>query len=248
MPLESATFITNLVASNPASTDTVSQADDHIRLIKQVLKTTFPNLNAPVTATPAQLNSSVPTGFIGMWSGSIATIPAGWGICDGSSGRPDLRDRFIVGAGSTYSIGNTGGANAVTLIEANLPAHTHSFSGTGSSNEVDLSHSHDFSGTTVAEGIHNHNLQKYPSGSSYSTYYDIANTNAFNTSGALISDGGKPTTSAGSHQHTYSGTTSPFNGNHSHTITVSGVIDSTGSGTGHENRPPYYALAFIIKL
>jgi len=242
MPLESATFITNLVASNPASTDTVSQADDHIRLIKQVLKTTFPNLNAPVTATPAQLNSSVPTGFIGMWSGSIATIPAGWGICDGSSGRPDLRDRFIVGAGSTYSIGNTGGANAVTLIEANLPAHTHSFSGTGSSNEVDLSHTHTFSGTTDGGGSHSHTRL------STSTASGGSNSGAWTV---VAADGGTTTTSTaivGNHTHTYSGTTSSFSGNHSHTITVSGVIGSTGSGTGHENRPPYYALAFIIKL
>ena len=242
MPLESATFITNLVASNPASTDTVSQADDHIRLIKQVLKTTFPNLNAPVTATPAQLNSSVPTGFIGMWSGSIATIPAGWGICDGSSGRPDLRDRFIVGAGSTYSIGNTGGANAVTLIEANLPAHTHSFSGTGSSSEVDLSHTHTFSGTTDGGGSHSHSRL------STSTASGGSNSGAWTV---VAADGGTSTTSTaavGNHTHTYSGTTSSFSGNHSHTITVSGVIDSTGSGTDHENRPPYYALAFIIKL
>jgi len=242
MPLESATFITNLVASNPASTDTVSQADDHIRLIKQVLKTTFPNLNAPVTATPAQLNSSVPTGFIGMWSGSIATIPAGWGICDGSSGRPDLRDRFIVGAGSTYSIGNTGGANAVTLIEANLPAHTHSFSGTGSSSEVDLSHTHTFSGTTDGGGSHSHTRL------STSTASGGSNSGAWTV---VAADGGTSTTSTaavGNHTHTYSGTTSSFSGNHSHTITVSGVVGTTGSGTGHENRPPYYALAFIIKL
>jgi len=242
MPLESATFINNLVASNPASTDTVSQADDHIRLIKQVLKTTFPNLNAPVTATPAQLNSSVPTGFIGMWSGSIATVPAGWGLCDGNSGRPDLRDRFIVGAGSTYTIGTTGGANTVTLVEANLPSHAHSFSGTGTSSAVDLSHNHTFSGTTDGGGSHSHTRL------STSTASGGSNSGAWTV---VAADGGTSTTSTaavGNHTHTYSGTTSSFSGNHSHPITVSGVVGTTGSGTGHENRPPYYALAFIIKL
>ena len=242
MPLESATFINNLVASNPASTDTVSQADDHIRLIKQVLKTTFPNLNAPVTATPAQLNSSVPTGFIGMWSGSIATVPAGWGLCDGNSGRPDLRDRFIVGAGSTYTIGATGGANTVTLVEANLPSHAHSFSGTGTSSAVDLSHNHTFSGTTGGGGSHVHS--RLSSGSAP----DGNNTGLWTV---VRGSGGTSTTNTnaiGDHVHGYSGTTSTFSGNHSHTITVSGVVGTTGSGTGHENRPPYYALAFIIKL
>lgn len=56
MALESATHISDLVVSNPAATDQVSQADDHLRLIKTVLKTTFPNANSPITATPADLN------------------------------------------------------------------------------------------------------------------------------------------------------------------------------------------------
>jgi microcystin-dependent protein len=55
-----------------------------------------------------------------MWSGSIASIPTGWLLCNGSSGTPDLRDRFIVGAGSTYAVAATGGsANAITV------SHTH---------------------------------------------------------------------------------------------------------------------------
>jgi microcystin-dependent protein len=245
MPLESATFINNLVASNPASTDTVSQADDHIRLIKQVLKSTFPNLNAPVTATAAQLNSSVPTGFIGMWSGSIATVPTGWGLCDGTSGKPDLRDRFIVGAGTTYTIGATGGANTVTLVEANLPSHTHSFSGTGASSAVDLSHNHTFSGTTGGGGSHVHSRLSI-------SVAAAAGTSSSTGAGTVVAPNpGTSTTNTnaiGDHVHGYSGTTSTFSGNHSHTITVSGVVGTTGSGTGHENRPPYYALAFIIKL
>ena len=56
MGLETGTFIDDLVGSNPAATDGLAQADDHLRLIKTVLKTTFPNVNGAVTATPAQLN------------------------------------------------------------------------------------------------------------------------------------------------------------------------------------------------
>jgi len=49
-------------------------------------------------------------GMIQLWSGSIASIPAGWHLCDGTGGTADLQDRFIVGAGSTYAVDATGGA------------------------------------------------------------------------------------------------------------------------------------------
>jgi len=49
-------------------------------------------------------------GMIQLWSGSIASIPAGWHLCDGTGGTVDLQDRFIVGAGSTYAVDATGGA------------------------------------------------------------------------------------------------------------------------------------------
>lgn len=52
----------------------------------------------------------IPRGMICMWSGSATAVPAGWALCDGTNGTPDLRDRFIVGAGSTYASGATGGA------------------------------------------------------------------------------------------------------------------------------------------
>ena len=69
----------------------------------------------------------LPAGVIVMWSGSIATIPTGWLLCNGTNGTPNLQDRFIVGAGSTYAVADTGG-NA----NATLPSHTH----TGSTNTV----------------------------------------------------------------------------------------------------------------
>ena len=51
----------------------------------------------------------IPAGAIVMWSGSIGSIPAGYYLCDGQNGTPNLKDRFVVGAGSTYAVGNTGG-------------------------------------------------------------------------------------------------------------------------------------------
>lgn len=49
------------------------------------------------------------TGIILLWSGAIGNIPAGWVLCDGNNGTPDLRNRFIVGAGDTYAVDANGG-------------------------------------------------------------------------------------------------------------------------------------------
>jgi hypothetical protein len=63
---------------------------------------------------------SVPIGGIIAWNDALGTIPAGWQLCDGTGGTPDLRDRFVIGAGSIYTPGDTGGANVFVV-----PAHTH---------------------------------------------------------------------------------------------------------------------------
>ena len=59
---------------------------------------------------------NIPKGLICMWSGS--EVPTGWYLCDGENGTPDLRNRFIVGAGDSYAIGNKGGSNTVILNTA----------------------------------------------------------------------------------------------------------------------------------
>jgi hypothetical protein len=61
MALETGTYVNSLVPTNPASTDGLAQADDHIRLIKSTIKNTFPNLTGPVTATQATLNNTPST-------------------------------------------------------------------------------------------------------------------------------------------------------------------------------------------
>jgi len=83
----------------------------------------------------AQAVFAVPTGGIIMWSGSIASIPTGWLLCNGSSGTPDLRDRFVTGAGSTYAVASTGGS-------ANAIVGNHYHGVTGSTNIQSNDHRH----------------------------------------------------------------------------------------------------------
>ncbi len=147
----------------------------------------------------------IPAGLIAMWSGSVVNIPSGWALCDGSNGTPDLRDRFIVGAGGSYNVGNTGGANSVALNTNQIPPHNH-----GAGNlKADTA------------GSHSHKYQTNATTHSASGIY----------SGYLSGPTSKETSSAGAHTHTVSGNTS-----------------NTGGGQAHENRPPYYALCFIMKL
>jgi hypothetical protein len=87
------------------------------------------------TWTSAAAPTAFLTGMIILWSGSIASIPSGFALCDGTSGTPDLRDRFIVGAGSTYAVDATGGS-----ADATLPTHTH----TATSTVTDPGHNHQF--------------------------------------------------------------------------------------------------------
>lgn len=80
-------------------------------------------------ASIAALNT-VPAGVIVMWSGTIATIPTGWVLCNGSNGTPDLRDRFIVGATSDDSgVAKTNVTGSLTQSgDGTIPAHSHTFS------------------------------------------------------------------------------------------------------------------------
>ena len=65
------------------------------------------------------------TGMIILWYGDTSNVPTGFVLCDGSNSTPDLRDRFVIGAGNNFSAGSTGGNNSLTLTEANLPSHRH---------------------------------------------------------------------------------------------------------------------------
>ena len=69
--------------------------------------------------------SAFVTGMIILWYGDTSNIPGGFVLCDGQNSTPDLRDRFIIGAGDNFNAGNTGGNNSITLSTSNLPSHRH---------------------------------------------------------------------------------------------------------------------------
>jgi hypothetical protein len=90
--------------------------------------------------------NTIPSGLITMWSGTIATIPTGWLLCNGSSGTPDLRNRFVIGAfqdtaGVAYTTitgadTQTGGTKDAIVVShthtVTDPGHLHTYTAVGS--------------------------------------------------------------------------------------------------------------------
>jgi len=140
------------------------------------------NVNGGVKADSLVINgvtnSQIPIGLIQIWYGTVASIPPGWELCDGTTGItrsdgngtidvPNLVNRFIRGAASTPQVGQTAGNNTVSLTEANLPGHEHTFNttnaGTQHTHEVNTTQtSHDHGETTdQANAGHGHQDTNY---------------------------------------------------------------------------------------
>ena len=127
--------------------------------------------------------NQIPKGGIIMWSGN--DIPRGFALCDEKNGTPNLINKFIIGTGGNYKIGQTGGNEKIKLSLDQIPPHNHSF---------------------TAKYI-----QK--SGTSNSVYVIPGGNDDWNYPGSKIVG-----------------------------------TSSTGSGNEIDIRPPYYALAYIMKL
>lgn len=144
----------SLLTGNPSKLIRGSEIDSEYNAISTAIATKADTNSPTFTGTPTAPTASagtnslqlattafvttaiattIPSGVILIWSGSSAAIPAGWLLCNGSSGTPDLRNRFIVGAGSTYSVGNKGGsADAVVVSHTHTatvtdPGHSHTY-------------------------------------------------------------------------------------------------------------------------
>lgn len=175
-----------------------------------------------LTSTIDSMNSKLtPVGAIIMWGGNINEIPTGWKLCDGTNGTPDLRSRFVVGYNPSEAdynaIGKTGGAKDVTLTEAQMPSHGH---------------------TTELAGGHAH---------AYADSYYIENNSAID--GARVPGTvleilagnyiGSERTDSDNNRILYRNRMTQSGGQHSH------IVKTSGGDQPHENRPPYYTLAFI---
>lgn len=175
--------------------------------------------------------AALPQGAILIWSGSVASIPSGWQLCNGTNGTPDLRNRFIVGVGPSYSMGATGGENTVTLNPTHLPTHSHPLS-------VSISPAgwHDHGVSVGSGGAHTHGPGQMLQGGAQ-THPAVPGT------GGITVGPGLSMNAAGSHAHSVS---TGAGGGHSHAVGM--TINNAGSGAAHENRPPYYALCRIMKV
>ena len=176
----------------------------------------------------------VPRGAIIMWSGTIETIPSGWALCNGTDGTPDLRGSFVIGAGGAYNPLTAGGS--ATHFH-NQPSHNHTLAHTHSISVVDHSHTINIS--------HNHGYSTTTGGPNESSHADGNGTYGILTSAT--------------HTHALSGTTGDSSVSNVATSNSS-PGGSTGNpsvgNTGNANPntdnttilPPYFALAYIMKL
>lgn len=348
MPVETATYISDLNVAYPTHTDGLNQSDSHARLIKSTLKTSFPGVTGAVTATHSQLNAAgaamvspgyliapangtqgarvqlagpsgagafvlfdyatsgqpgtlgfwsnnaantvatnvlnidatgnlsaagylngylikqngntlLPTGVIAMWSGSQATIPAGWHLCDGTAGTPNLTNRFLVCAGATYTVAQVGGAVSASVATDSQGTHSHgaataSAGPFGMTGGVTNDGAHSHSGSTGSTALSVAQLPPHDHGISGHTLLDESGTLGGVQTGSFPVGAvtGASVGSGAGHTHSISG-----DGTHGHTVTVSNApahAHSIANDGSHAHNvtvatlPPYYALCFIMKL
>tara|TARA_R110000765_G_scaffold80160_3_gene157446 strand:- start:6775 stop:7674 length:900 start_codon:yes stop_codon:yes gene_type:complete len=219
-------------------------------IIGDIIVTTAVGAPCPQTINAGNLlsiinsgtSSVIPSGIIVMWSGPVVLVPTGWLICDGTSGTPDLRGRFIGAWGNRAidapfnGINGSGGTMTVNLTQPNIPAHVHGVGG------------YTVTSTIPSTGIHRHSIVANSGGnggaqgnSCYRTTGNDqppANNSIFQTGNSI------PWPASGSDE-----------GAHTHPV-VSGLGGSSGDGTpalsapqgsGFSIVPKYWTLAFIMK-
>jgi microcystin-dependent protein len=192
------------------------------------------NIDTNIVTIAGIENAYVPSGVILMWSGSILTIPYSWALCDGNNGTPDLRDKFVISVGLTYNVASTGGSSTTTLAVANLPSHNHN----ANTNNTG-SHTHNISGNSGSGGNHSHSLTIITGSGG-----DNDSTNYVQTLGTAADVISYSMGSSGNHTHSAGNYSASSAGSHSHSVTVG----YTGSGNAFSIMPPYYSLAYIMKL
>jgi len=191
------------------------------------------------------VNSFVPIGGIIMWSGTAAEAEAltNWKICDGQNGTPDLRDKFVLGvgssaAGSTANKGDTGGSNSITLAEGQMPAHNHGITDPGHSHTIN-NHTHTFSGS--GSNTHNHGIPKGQGGSQSDISNYVPSPRVENVQASFASD--DATISI-----TVSGTTGDPSNTGTNSVSTGITAQTQGNDESIDIRSAYLALCYIIRV
>lgn len=233
MTVESAVYINALSLDLPRGDDFLSEGDDHIRLIKQVLRQTFPNITGPVTLTESALNlAGFPAGTRMLFQQSYA--PPGWFRVNFSAYEAMLR---IV---STDSVDGVVRGVHSPIINNIVVQHAHNV------DRALFSHSHDVSGTTAAESRGHTHYVSLGGGSHSHTYERGDGAFAVGTSSAQTRNVGPRTGTITGGSHSHSGSSGGASQTHGHYfLTTSFGARWTGSNpntatSGEEGWKPKY--------
>lgn len=183
---------------------------------------------------------AVPIGTVVMWSGSASDRPSGWALCDGAVVNglrtPDLRGRFVLGAGAAPGrterrVGDVGGAEAVALSMTEVPSHSHFMDPDPQFTNWSGDHNHEVN-TEAHTVLPGQRWAFFPDRLPYTFgwWWAISGANAVTK------------------ERSWANTSST--GNHDHWVDLPAVESTTSGGGGqpHPNMPPFYVLAYIVRV
>jgi hypothetical protein len=206
------------------------------------------------------ISAQLPVGTIIMWYGSLSSLPTGYNLCDGTNGTPDLRDRFVYGAGGNVTLGNTGGNNFNTLSTTAAGGHFHYANTTNSG-----VHTHTVNANTAGHTLditempaHRHQDPYAENGSPFpqvpGTYGALGSASSDNDQNLYYTsyEGGVGSNidTAGTtvpHSHVLNFTTNANDGAHGHTVTTD-TVDAHTHTVAFDNTPAWTALYYIMRI
>jgi len=264
MALETGTYINSLNASNPTATDALSQADDHMRLIKSTIKATFPNVSGAITSSHTELNllDGLATTDILMPSGSViiyggTSAPTGWLLCDGSAISRSTYAALFSAIATAYGVGDGSSTFNIPDIRGRVVAGKEASaslltSAIGGLNGNALGNTGGVQGVTLTSAqsgvpAHNHSLtmnshtHTFTGGShSHSFVYGLDNFHDISGSTPSGNFGSGQSKATSSEQVTGSNAT----------VTTTGSIannSTANASSAHSNTQPTIILNYIIK-
>lgn len=184
------------------------------------------------------VSRAVPVGGIIMWSGKVSAVPAGFRLCDGANGTPDLRNRFILGSSTddaTQSLSTVTGGGTKTggVKDAVVPAHSHGVNINANTGGMSNNHSH-----AVNDFGHSH----ISGVASDQGVFGLAGVTGTLGKTGVQAYGTSPVTTVAASGISLGAADT----DHIHNVTMAGATASAGVSGTDANLPPYYALAFIM--